>query len=165
MFPKKYDYRPRKMEYGHQRKLLDACMFGDLDRIKTVIRDREKETGYRVNINNIKDEDFWGCTCLHRAAENGHYEVLVYLMSNLIFFYFTLLILLLFYGVVVVIIIVHLAFFLQFAFCLALVLIEYFVWVYFEYIVFIILLICFLFIEMCVTSCKKSCFFLFIYIH
>ena len=83
MFPKKYDYRPRKMEYGHQRKLLDACMFGDLDRIKTVIRDREKETGYRVNINNIKDEDFWGCTCLHRAAENGHYEVLVYLIEKL----------------------------------------------------------------------------------
>ena len=83
MYKAKYDYKPRKMEFGWHRKALDACMFGDLDKLKKVIREREVELGHKVNINDVFDEDFWGCTCLHRAAENGHYETLVYLIEVL----------------------------------------------------------------------------------
>ena len=83
MFQAKYDYKPVKMEFGWKRKALDACMVGDLAKLKLVVKNRSKEVGYRVNINDVYDEDFWGCTCLHRAAENGHYEVLVYLIEKL----------------------------------------------------------------------------------
>ena len=79
----KYDYKPVKMEFGWQRKALDACMVGDLARLKLVVKNRSKEVGYHVDINDVKDEDFWGCSCLHRAAENGHYEILVYLIEEL----------------------------------------------------------------------------------
>ena len=70
------------MEFGWHRKALDACMVGDLAKLKLVVKNRSKEVGYRVNINDVYDEDFWGalvCT----AAENGHYEVLVYLIEKL----------------------------------------------------------------------------------
>ena len=83
MFQAKYDYKPVKMEFGWHRKALDACMVGDLAKLKLVVKNRSKEVGYRVNINDVYDEDFWGCSCLHRAAENGHYEVLVYLIEKL----------------------------------------------------------------------------------
>ena len=58
MFQAKYDYKQVKMEFGWHRKALDACMVGDLAKLKLVVKNRSKEVGYRVNINDVYDEDF-----------------------------------------------------------------------------------------------------------
>lgn len=68
------DYHPSHGVYNHDdQELLDACRFGDLEKVKTLVKQKHAD----LNVSNPG-----GWTPLQEAAENGHLNIVKLLIDN-----------------------------------------------------------------------------------